>query len=284
VSIKIMTAVFERWHTGAGEMLLALALADHAHDDGTRIYPGVKALAEKTRQSVRTVQYQLRRFEEMGWLMPVGHNNGGRSMTSEYRISPEWIKGADIAPISKASKWDDLGAAKGADIASFESEKGADIAPIESEKGATDDTKGCKPEHKRVQPVAPANNRHRTIKESSGGARMRASRRCPATFVVTDEMRAWAAVEVPLVDVERATAMMLDHEFASPRSDWMATWRNWLRAEKPPRNANGQPLSYAQQDERARRRRWEEMTGRKWPESGGVAVIEVMPTTLELSQ
>ena len=51
MSVKVMTAVFERYPVGGGEMLLALALADHASDDGTRVYPSVKALAEKTRQA-----------------------------------------------------------------------------------------------------------------------------------------------------------------------------------------------------------------------------------------
>ena len=143
-----MTAVFDRYPNGGGEMLLALALADHASDDGTRVYPGIKGLAEKTRQSERTVQYQLRHMEEMGWLILVGPGNGGRSMHREYRISLDWIKGADIAPFQKGAIHDTKGATDGV-------------------KGATDDTKGCNPQHKRVQPVAPANNRHRTIIEPS---------------------------------------------------------------------------------------------------------------------
>lgn len=40
--------------------------------------------------------------------------------------------------------------------------------------------------------------------------------------------------------------------------------------------------TYAQQDELARRRRWEEMTGRKWPEPGQAQgeVIDVTPAGL----
>jgi hypothetical protein len=133
--------VFERYPNGGGEMLLALALADHASDDGSRIYPGIAALAEKTRQSERTIQYQLRRMQDDGWLILVGNGNGGRSMASEYKISPEWVKGAEIAPFKKGAS-DDI-------------------------KGASDSTKGCNPQHKRVQQVAPANNHHRTIIEPS---------------------------------------------------------------------------------------------------------------------
>ena len=56
MSIKIMSMIFDRYTNGGGEMLLALAIADHAHDDGTNIFPSVKSLANKTRQSERTVQ------------------------------------------------------------------------------------------------------------------------------------------------------------------------------------------------------------------------------------
>ena len=152
MSVRLMAEVFDRYPNGGGEMLLALALADHASDDGTSVYPKVKALAEKTRQSERTVQYQLRAMQEAGWLILVGSGNGGRSMSTEYRISPIWIKGANFSPIEKGAT-DDI-------------------------KGATDDTKGCNPQHKRVQRVAPANNHHRTINEPSepsGNARKRAA-------------------------------------------------------------------------------------------------------------
>lgn len=141
MSVKVMSMVFDRYPNGGGEMILALALADHAHDDGTSVYPSIKALAEKTRQSERTVQYQLRRMEETGWLVLVNSGNGGRKMHREYVISPEWVKGANFAPRKKGASDDG--------------------------KGATDDKKGCKPQQERVQPVAPAYNRHGTINEPS---------------------------------------------------------------------------------------------------------------------
>jgi hypothetical protein len=134
MSVRVMTAVFERYPNGGGEMLLALALADHAHDDGTRIFPYIKSLAEKTRQSTRSVQYQLRKMEESGWLILVNAGNGGRNQPNEYQINSDWLKGAEIAPLKK---------------------------------GANDDTKGCNPQQERVQsttervqPIAPAYNHH----------------------------------------------------------------------------------------------------------------------------
>lgn len=103
--------VFDRYPNGGGEMLLALAMADHAHDDGTHIFPSIARLAEKTRQSERSVQYQLRRMEQSGWLVLVNAGIGGRrsgfgegGRTRQYRINPEWMKGAEIAPFAKGAK------------------------------------------------------------------------------------------------------------------------------------------------------------------------------------
>ena len=49
MSIGIMDKVFQRYPNGGGEMLLALALADHADDDGTSIYPSIKKLASEAK-------------------------------------------------------------------------------------------------------------------------------------------------------------------------------------------------------------------------------------------
>lgn len=118
MSVRLMAEVFARYPRGGSEMLLALALADHAHDDGTSVRPSVRHLAEKTRQSERAVQYQLRNMETEGWLQLVANAGGGRNTPREYRISPEWVRGANPAPL---------------------------------EKGAVDDAKGCSPAQERVQ-------------------------------------------------------------------------------------------------------------------------------------
>jgi len=42
----------------------------------------------------------------------------------------------------------------------------------------------------------------------------------------------------------------------------------WLKPDERVTPSRVVPISFAQQDEQARRRRWEEMTGRKWPDDG----------------
>ena len=151
MSAKITGMVFERYPEGGGEMLCALALADHAHDDGTHIYPKLATLAAKTRQSARTVQYQLRRMEARGWLQVVGAGDGGRGRAREYRINPAWIEGDELRALVDE---------KGAKVAPFDGQNGAAVAaPFEIDspgKGAAtvaafEPEKGCNPRQERVQ-------------------------------------------------------------------------------------------------------------------------------------
>ncbi len=102
MSALLLGTVFKRLETSGGELLLALALADHAKDDGSSIFPSVPSLAIKTRQSERTVQRQLRRLEALGWLIPVNNLHGGRYKSREYRISTEWINGDNLSPHNKS--------------------------------------------------------------------------------------------------------------------------------------------------------------------------------------
>ena len=84
MSIKIMTQVWSRLNCGGGELLLALAIADIANDDGERIYPSVEKLAIKSRQGHRTVQRQLKEFRAKGWLIVVRGEKGGRNMSPSH--------------------------------------------------------------------------------------------------------------------------------------------------------------------------------------------------------
>jgi len=129
VSIKIQTMVWDRYPGEDHELLLALKLADFCDDNGEHIFPSIETMAEKVRRSPRAVQYQLQGMVKSGWLVKVANAGGGRGRACEYRINPDWINGATLAPIS-------------------DGEKGATNAPIKrvqrvAEKGATGDTKGA---------------------------------------------------------------------------------------------------------------------------------------------
>lgn len=56
MSIKVMDYVWAHSRQKGSALLLLLAIADHAHDDGDGAYPSLETLAQKTRMSIRQTQ------------------------------------------------------------------------------------------------------------------------------------------------------------------------------------------------------------------------------------
>lgn len=61
--------------------------------------------------------------------------------------------------------------------------------------------------------------------------------RVPSDFVITDDMRSWAATEVPNVDVDKKLAEWVDFWKGVPgrggvKIDWLATWKNGMRKQQ----------------------------------------------------
>lgn len=85
MSIRMMAEVWDNGPSNQGELLVLLALADFADDDGF-CWPSVAAIASKARIEERSARRVIRRLEEAGWLsVKVGR---GRHGCSEYRIKP----------------------------------------------------------------------------------------------------------------------------------------------------------------------------------------------------
>jgi hypothetical protein len=90
-------------------------------------------------------------------------------------------------------------------------------------------------------------------KEKSKKAAQKRATRVPEDF--TPDL-AYAQAQVPDIDAEAEAAKFRDWEFAKPKSDWSATWRNWVRtckesgkySRKPKPgevlNASGKPVQW----------------------------------------
>lgn len=94
----------------------------------------------------------------------------------------------------------------------------------------------------------PTNHEPRTInhKPIVGESAKRATRKCPADFLVTDSMTEWALLECPGVEIHAATRKFRDHTFKTAMTDWAATWRNWIRSdfERMPKRQYGSETAY----------------------------------------
>ena len=64
----------------------------------------------------------------------------------------------------------------------------------------------------------------------------RPAKRCPESFAIGADMARSMRDECPGVDIDAETRKFRDHTFSTARSDWLATWRNWIRgaAERLP--------------------------------------------------
>ena len=150
MSGKLVGMVFDHYPFPGGEKLLAVKLADNAHDNGCSIFPSVATLSRQTHQSERTIQYQLKRMMARGWLVLVKHAHGGRGHAREYRIHPDFISAYDSRTLpEQRPTWEFKSADNhcldvGVGVES-EAIKGANIAPFmdpqrvqpETLKGAT---------------------------------------------------------------------------------------------------------------------------------------------------
>jgi len=77
-----------------------------------------------------------------------------------------------------------------------------------------------------VQP----NIKQETItKKQEPSSAKKPAKKCPKDFEVTDDMKTWVKSECPLVDFAEQTKVFRDYEFTAAKSDWVGTWRNWMR-------------------------------------------------------
>jgi DNA-binding Lrp family transcriptional regulator len=84
VSIKVMSEVWaDAEDVSEGTLVVLLAMADWAHDDGTGVFPSQKVLAQKARMKERNLRYCLGRLEDSGYIERIGTRRGG---IVEWRI------------------------------------------------------------------------------------------------------------------------------------------------------------------------------------------------------
>lgn len=86
MSLACMTWVLTNSDERLGRRLVLLVLADYAHDDGTRAFPSVDTMADKSRMSRSQVQRVLRQLLDSGAITKTGTTSTG---TNIYAVSME---------------------------------------------------------------------------------------------------------------------------------------------------------------------------------------------------
>ena len=193
------------------EQAILLALADHADDDGSSVYPSVEYIAWKTGYSARQVRRIQNGLREQGVLVVVQASPG---RTVEHRLNltvlpqkaafnPGQIVTPDkLSPLTNQALTPDIAMSPTPDIA---------VSPDPSVT------------------IEPSGGRSPRRQRSS-----KAETPVPEIFLVTESMREWAATKARGVDVDYETEKFLDKARAKGWTalDWLATWRNWMRNAK----------------------------------------------------
>ena len=120
--------------------------------------------------------------------------------------------------------------------------------------------------------------RTRTGTKEADKSASRPAKKCPVDFVVPENLLAEITAECPLVDIAAQTKIFRDYTFKTAKTDWPATWRNWMRLkqERLVEAVGSSPESFKQQDARKGRERWEEMTGEQHPENAPAQPSKVL--------
>ena len=218
-------------HNGS-ELLMLLAIADHANDEGVA-WPSIPTLAERCRVGKRMAIYILQKLERAGSIAI--EQGRGRGNSSVYTVNME--KGAICCTLST----------KGAMHCTNSEEKVQSVAPITEEKVQSVAQKGAMhctrilrdPTEQDLRALSIENSAPQTSDEippakqsdvpQEKPAKARGSRFVPSTWIVTDELRKWASEAAPGVNIDYQTSMFVDHEFAQPYTHWDQAWKNWIR-------------------------------------------------------
>jgi hypothetical protein len=217
MSVKVSSWV---WHeatseVNGNELILLLALADVADDNGRCRYLAddddltYDGLARKVRVDRRTIERLIPKLRARGL---VEQTRGAKGRPNEFAILVPWVR----------SSTDNV------------SENGESDSPTAVQDSPTDDA--------AFPDKAGSRTSYRRTDVTTRGERTRGVR-IPEPFIVTKAMREWAAVEVPLVDVDSSTRVFVDYWRAATRNatkrDWVATWRNWLRKDQADAESRG---------------------------------------------
>lgn len=151
MSIRVMTLVWAKSKNKRTALLLELAIADFAHDDGCGAFPSIHTLAKKTRQTDRNVQLLLDKLVES---QEVSVSEGTSPYgTNEYAINVKLLESyADADAKTESDDESEQEAADESDVAS-----GENFSPPENlcEMDARNFTGGVKNSAETAREISP---------------------------------------------------------------------------------------------------------------------------------
>jgi Helix-turn-helix domain len=210
MSIKVMTNVWQHSEAAGTGLLVLLALADIADDNG-ECWPSMGYVARKCRIDSRTAQRQIRSLEKLGEVIVIvgggKTSTAGGTRSNRYRIVVHVPAEGGELPGGGKSPHHDTSAGEGVAPVS-----GGGVAPV------SPDTSVRSVNDTSLVPASPKRTRQR-------------SAQVPEDFTVTHEMRVWCESQSIRSDPMTETEKFIDHwrSKGDTRIDWVSSWRNWMR-------------------------------------------------------
>ena len=103
MSIKVMSAVWEKSQHSGSELLMLLAIADFS-DDGGKAYPSVNTLSNKCRMSRRNAQYVINNLQGSGELTVAINKGPPPKFPNLYRINLNALQAQPIAQVQRTAQ------------------------------------------------------------------------------------------------------------------------------------------------------------------------------------
>ncbi|WP_080403877.1 helix-turn-helix domain-containing protein [Burkholderia ubonensis] len=218
-------------HVGKGPAKsVFMALADYANENFIS-YPSVETLVAWTEQDRKTVLANLDRLKEAGWISDTGERTGRTRQVVVYVINVARGVEVTIGPRELLT---------GPKSEPSQNRNGSENGTVPNSTGNSPNFDG---KQSQKPPETVPNLGHRTVGTVENGGNSVGARgtRLPDDWVLTKALGEWALAEQPTwtVDhVRKVAEKFADHWRAQPgqkgrKTDWAATWRNWVRTEKP---------------------------------------------------
>ena len=226
-----------------------ISLADNANDHGL-CWPSIPTISKRVCASERTVYRAINWLEENRLLT----KDNGAGKSTRYTLTPD-----NYSPLT--------------DVHPCQS-----VTPPLTQCHPTPDRVSVDPCHTVTQTIIePSLNRKRTvnIKEpnllegvdeevAQDFQKLRKAKKAPLTKT---------AIKAIQSEAQKAGMTLEQALTVCCQRGWVGFKAAWVESDSP--NSKPQVLSFRERDELAKRKAWEEMTGRKWPEDDSRQVIDM---------
>ncbi|WP_447639558.1 helix-turn-helix domain-containing protein [Pandoraea norimbergensis] len=212
-----------------------MALADFASEEFVS-FPSIDTLIAWTEQDRKTVLANIDRLKEAGWITDTGERTGRTKQIVVYQINPERGVEVKVGPRNQR-------------VPKTEQSQNRYCSENGTVPDSTGNSPNSAPKQSQFSPERGPNLGHVTVgnsNEQEGNSSARGAR-LPKDWLLPKTWGDWALKEQPTWTadhVRRIAEKFRDYWVAIPgtkarKSDWEATWRNWVRGEKPLNGAVG---------------------------------------------